>query len=784
MDYKGGRNAPMGRHTLRSTCAWVSVPLRGGRTLNAFVDVFNATNEPNFANPINFNTNTANASDLRLAPTFLKLTNLVNGVTRTFQLNLSTASNGCGQVRTGAGGCGRVPVRLRTGAKGAQVRSIASAIHGNRGGVDSNSAPHRFARDCCLLLAALIAGGAAADGQSLSTRSGGCAAAAPAGPAGRPHLPQHRPRRHGRADRRPGSAESNPAVFYVGSATGAVADHQQRHDLGGALRRSRRCGVDRRHRDPAQRRQHDLGRIGREQQPPERLVGQRVYKSTDAGRTWKLMGLGGSRHIARVIVDPVDHDVVYVAASAASGAPARSAAYSRPRTAGPGQRPVRQRGHRRHRACDGSANNKVLYAATYQRRRATWGFNGGPGSAIYKSSDAGRTWTKLTDGIPSGPLGRIGLDVYRANPNILYARIEHEKESGVYRSDNAGQSWRKMSSVNPRPMQLSQIRIDPTNDLPPTFRRPAHISDDGGKTFIENGAMHRSSRDVDQPGEPEPHHRRQRRRRRPELRQGRHVGGHHQHGPGAVLPRDLRHADAVSRLRRPAGQLHVVRAERGAAARASATTTARSGRRRLRGADGPGDGRTVYAESQDGNIVRVDRLTGERKSIRPVAARGEPPLRWNWNTPIVLSAHNPDTIYVAANKVFRSADRGQNWTAISPDLTQNTDRETLSLMGVAPRSSRSPSTTACSPCGNLVQLVESPRQAGVLYAGADDGSVYMTRDDGKNWTNITNKFPGLPKDAHVSRLAASAHDVATVFATFDNHRNDDYGTFVRERRWR
>ena len=138
------------------------------------------------------------------------------------------------------------------------------------------------------------------------------------------------------------------------------------------------------------------------------------------------------------------------------------------------------------------SNNKVLYAATYQRRRATWGFNGGgPGSAIHKSSDGGRTWTKLTTGIPEGPLGRIGLDVYRANPNIVYARVEHAKESGVYRSDNAGQTWKKMSDTNPRPMYFSQIRIDPTNDLRVyVLGVELHISDDGGKTFIANGAMH------------------------------------------------------------------------------------------------------------------------------------------------------------------------------------------------------------------------------------------------------------------------------------------------------
>ena len=128
--------------------------------------------------------------------------------------------------------------------------------------------------------------------------------------------------------------------------------------------------------------------------------------------------------------------------------------------------------------------------------------------------------------------------------------------------------------------------------------------------------------------------------------------------------------------------------------------------------------------------------------------------------------------------MFKSADRGQNWTAISPDLTQNTDRETLGLMGVTAKEFTLAKHDGVQSYGNLVQLVESPRQAGVLYAGADDGSVYMTKDDGKSWTNITNKFPGLPKDAYVSRLTASTHDAITVYATFDNHRNDDYGTFV------
>ena len=161
-----------------------------------------------------------------------------------------------------------------------------------------------------------------------------------------------------------------------------------------------------------------------------------------------------------------------------------------------------------------------------------------------------------------------------------------------------------------------------------------------------------------------------------------------------------------------------------------------------------------------------------------MAAKGEPPLRWNWNTPIVLSAHNPDTLYVGANKVFKSPDRGQTWTAISPDLTQNTDREGSRLMGVAAKDITIAKNDGVQSYGNLVQLSESPRQAGVLYAGADDGQVYMTKDDGKNWTNITAKFPGVPKDSYVSGLTPSTHDPNTVYATFDNHNNDDYGTYV------
>ena len=206
------------------------------------------------------------------------------------------------------------------------------------------------------------------------------------------------------------------------------------------------------------------------------------------------MGLRDSKHIARIIVDPVDHDVVYVAALGSLWGPGKERGVYKTTDGGVTWTNVLfvDQDTGATELVQDPSNNKVLYAATYQRRRSIFGFNGGgPGSAIYKTSDAGRTWTKLTNGIPAGPLGRIGIDVYRKNPNIVYARIQHQTESGTYRSDDAGLTWRKMSNVNPRPMYFSQIRIDPTNDLRIyVLGVQIHISDDGGKTFIENGTLH------------------------------------------------------------------------------------------------------------------------------------------------------------------------------------------------------------------------------------------------------------------------------------------------------
>jgi photosystem II stability/assembly factor-like uncharacterized protein len=579
--------------------------------------------------------------------------------------------------------------------------------------------------------------------------------------------------------------ESNPAVFYVGTATGGLWKTVNNgttwevlfDDLDDAV------SIGDIAINPNDANTVWVG-SGENNNRQSGSWGNGVYKSTDGGKTWKNVGLPNSKHIARIIVDPVDHDVVYVAALGSlwgSG----------------GERGV-------YKTTDGGltwnrilhvdddtgatelvmdpSNNKVIYAATYQRRRATWGFNGGgPGSAMWKSSDAGRTWVKLTQGVPAGHLGRIGMDVYRSNPNILYARIEHATESGTYRSDDAGQSWRKMSNTNPRPMYFSQVRIDPNNDLRIyVLGVQIHISDDGGKTFIENGALHSD------------HH-----AMWINPKNSNHIIDGTDGGIGISWDKGATW-DAVYNM--DLGQFYHVTYDMdtpynvcgglqdnytwcGPSATRSRQGIPNDSWFTIHGGDGfeaqidPTNSRIIYAESQDGNISRIDRVSNERKSIRPLPARGEAPLRWNWNTPILISPHDPATIYVGANKVFKSTDRGQSWTAISPDLSEATDREGLSLMGVAAKEITLAKNDGVQSYGNIVQLVESPKQAGVLYAGTDDGQVHMTKD-GKTWTNITSKFPGVPKNAYVSRLTASAHEVNVVYATFDNHRANDMGTYV------
>jgi photosystem II stability/assembly factor-like uncharacterized protein len=515
--------------------------------------------------------------------------------------------------------------------------------------------------------------------------------------------------------------------------------------------------------------------------------GDGVYKSTDGGKSWKNTGLRDSKQVARIVIDPVDHDVVYVAAlgdlwkgggdrgiyKTADG----GLTWTKVLDAGPdagGTELVMD-----------PANNKVLYAATYQRRRASWGMNGGgPNSGIWKTADAGRTWTRLSKGLPEGDMGRIGLAVWRKNPSVVYARVEHAKQGGVYRSDDAGATWTKMGATNMRPMYFGLVRVDPENDLrvylPST---PLQLSDDGGKTFRSDGA---NTIHVDLHAmwiNP---------------RDGEHmmIGG----DGGVGITHDKgKHWMWLSHL--PVGQFYHVGYDMqepfnvcgglqdnnswcGPSATRSQFGIGNDAWQSVVGGDGfvslidPTNHRIVFSESQDGFMGRIDKVTNESKSIRPEAPANEKPYRWNWDTPMMLSHKDPATVYVGANKLFKSTDRGHSWTTISGDLTTALDRDTVELMGVKGKDIKIAKNDGVEAYGALFSIAESWVRPGILWTGSDDGLVHVSRDGGSSWTNVTPKIPAAPKFAYVSKVEPSRFAEGTVYVSFDAHRMGDYGTYL------
>ncbi|HEY2905817.1 MAG TPA: hypothetical protein VGJ29_07930 [Vicinamibacterales bacterium] len=570
--------------------------------------------------------------------------------------------------------------------------------------------------------------------------------------------------------------------------------------------------------------------------------GDGVYKSTDGGKTYADMGLRTSRYINRIVIDSRNNDVVFVAATGSLWGPG-------------GERGV-------FKTIDGGktwkqtlkvdddtgandlvmdpTNDQILYATTYQRRRSACCMNGGgPGSGIWKSTDGGDTWKKLTSGLPNEPMGRIGVDVYRRRPSILYAVIEgqtppggrgaggageagaggaagetpegrgarggqegragqegqgggrnnivtgvNKEPTGLYRSDDAGATWRKVNNENPRPMYFSQVRVDPNDpDVVIYGGVDLHMTTDGGKT-VNTAAATKIHSD---------HH---------AIWFDPSNSNHVMIGNDGGLAVSFDHAATWNFLPNvPVGLFYHVSydmatpfhvcggmqdnyvwcgpsAVRGVAGIANYQWTTMQGGDGFMALQDPADFRVAYSESQDGNMVRIDRVTNETMSIRPQAAAGEPPLRWEWDTPLTLSPHDPKIVYAPAQKVFRSVDRGLTWTAISPDLTTGANREDIVTMGLKGSAIRISKDDGVQSWPTIVSFAESPKRAGLLYAGADDGNLQVTRDAGKNWTNVTSKLPDVPKGAWVSRIAPSRFDEATVYATFDAHRQNDFETYV------
>jgi photosystem II stability/assembly factor-like uncharacterized protein len=624
--------------------------------------------------------------------------------------------------------------------------------------------------------------------------------------------------------------ESNPRVFYAATATGGLwktvnhgisfapaFDNQPDFAIGAvALAQSR----------------PDVVYVGTGEANNSRSTygGNGIYKSSDGGQTWTKAGLPNAGRIGRIVVHPKNPDVVFAAVSGHlySENPDRGVY----RTTDGGKSWTKTLDHkvdgREIGAIDVAmdpSNPNVLYAATYDKVRRPWTFGeGGPGSAVFKSTDGGTTWKQVTNGLPAGMLGRIGIAIARSAPRTVYVVIENANSRTVpaderrkrlaegfgdgsigdelYRSDDAGATWRKVAPPEPTttssdngqgrgaadaaqqpaggrgqgrggwtggnpPYYYGQIRVDPKN--------PEHVyllsvrvthTTDGGKTWSspfgfggDNHALWIDPADSD------------------------HLVLGHDHGMGVTF-------DAgrtwLSPDNKPLAQFYAIGydmerpynvyggmqdngSSRGPSTMKGGGPIPFEAWYRVGGGDGfhnvvdPTDSRWLYNESQFGAIQRMDQQTGQGRSIRYSRPQGQPALRWNWSSPILLSPHNPEVVYHGANVLLRSGNRGDTWTEISPDLTKNLPERR--------------NGTGNIQYATITTIDESAVVGGVIWVGTDDGNVQVTRDGGKSWSNVTDKITGHP-GYWVSRAIGSYHDAATAYVTVTGYRHDDFKPFV------
>jgi len=516
--------------------------------------------------------------------------------------------------------------------------------------------------------------------------------------------------------------------------------------------------------------------------------GDGIYRSDDKGKDWKNLGLKKSEHIGRVVIDPRDSRVIYVAAEGPLWGAGGDRGLYKSSDGGKSWKAVLTISENTGVAdvqLDPS-NPDVVYAAAYQRRRHVFTLiDGGPESAIYKSSDAGATWNKVTSGLPTVDVGRIGLAVSPADSNVVYATIEAaDGKGGIFRSSDKGATWERRNEFDQGAMYYSRIVTDPKNvDRIFVMNVELRESLDGGKTLHKvnevnhHGDNHAMWIDPDDT---------------------RHWllgsdGGMYETRDNATtwefkanLPTVQFYDLAVSNespFYRVCGGTQDNFSWCGPARTRDVNGIVNSDWYVTTGGDGfrsqidPQDPNTVYSESQYGVLVRYDKATGQELVLQPQEGKGEPPLRWNWDSPLIISPHSHTRLYFAANKLFRSDDRGDTWKAISGDLTRQINRNQLPVMGKVWGADAVAKNASTSFYGNIVALAESPRKEGLIYVGTDDGLIQVTTDGGANWTRY-GTFPGVPEKTYVSRLAPSSFDPNTIYAAFDNHKEEDVKPYL------
>ncbi|MFY9555878.1 MAG: glycosyl hydrolase [Blastocatellia bacterium] len=516
--------------------------------------------------------------------------------------------------------------------------------------------------------------------------------------------------------------------------------------------------------------------------------GDGVYRSDDGGKTWKNTGLKASERIGRIAIDPRNSDAVFVAAQGPLWGPGGDRGLFKTTDGGKTWKNVLSISENTGvtDVVIDFNNPDTVYAASYQRRRHVWTLiNGGPESAIYKSTDAGSTWNKLRAGLPSVEMGRIGLAISPVDTNVIYATVEAaDGKGGIFRSSDRGGSWERRNPFDAGAMYYAQITADPKElDRIYVMNVFLMVSDDGGRTLRRLGEK---SKHVDN-----------------------HViwidpdnTRHYLVGcDGGVYESYDRGSNWQFKPNLPLGQFYDVTVDNatpfynvyggmqdnysvgGPSRTRSASGIVNSDWFVTHGGDGfrtqvdPEDPNTIYAELQYGSLVRFDKRTGERMGIQPSERKGDDPLRFNWDSPFIISPHSHTRLYFAADRLFRSDDRGDTWRVISTQLSRGLDRNKLPVMGRIWGPDAVAKHTSTDPFGNSSALAESPKKEGLIYVGTDDGLIQVTEDAGKSWRKIES-FPGVPDMTYVSRIAASQHDADTVYAAFENHKRSDFAPYL------
>jgi len=581
---------------------------------------------------------------------------------------------------------------------------------------------------------------------------------------------------------------ANTSTFYVGAASGGVwktvnggATWQPVFDTQGSF------SIGWITLDP---KRPNVVWVGTGERNSQRSVGygDGVYKSEDGGRSWTNAGLKSSEHIGRIVIDPKNSDVVYVAAQGPLWAAGGDRGLYKTTDGGKSWDQVLKISE--HTGVSDVVvdprNPDVVIASAYQRRRHFFTMiNGGPESAIHRSTDGGKTWKKVTTGLPEEQLGRIGLAISPVNPDIVYANVEAANaKGGIYRSTDNGVTWEKRSDYNQGSMYYGDVFADPVNAeriyVPDVVFQ---VSDDGGRTLRSLGTrnMHVDNHIIWVDPANTSH-----------MLVGNDGGLYRSHDRGA-------HWIFYENL--PITQFYDVDVDNAApfynvyggtqdnySLGGPARTRSEHGILNqdwfvTQGGDGfvsrvdPEDPNTIYAELQHGVIVRYDKRTGERIGIQPQEDKGGVPLRWNWDSPFIISPHLHTRLYFGSQFLYRSDDKGSTWKIVSPDLTRQIDRNTLPVMGKVWGPDAVAKNTSTALYGNLSAIAESPKKEGLLYVGTDDGLVQVSEDGGGKWRKV-DKLAGVPSDAYIARIRASQHDAATVYVAVENHQNGDFAPYL------